>query len=257
MAVRPLAGRLPAHRHRHRTGDRPAGRQARGPVVRGDPGVFLGLQGVMLAIIGEGGTIPYRNEVVARAQQQEPCRSGSAGRWRRGVPGRVRRPDAGAPSAAAARAASPGSRCCCGHSRPWAWPCIAIAVVGYLSSERSRQPHPDLAQGRAHRARPDHRAGRGARPSCSTRTAWGRHIYAVGGNAEAARRAGINVALIKISCFMMCSTIAAFAGLLLASRDQLGVAQHRRRRDAAVRRRRGRHRRHQPLRRQGPRSWTP
>jgi ABC-type branched-subunit amino acid transport system permease subunit len=51
-----------------------------------------------------------------------------------------------------------------------------------------------------------------------TRTAWGRHVYAVGGNAEAARRAGINVAWVRISCFMMCSTLAVVGGVLLASR---------------------------------------
>jgi D-xylose transport system permease protein len=51
------------------------------------------------------------------------------------------------------------------------------------------------------------------------RTAFGRHIYAVGGNAEAARRAGINVKGIKTACFMICSTLAAVAGVLIASRD--------------------------------------
>jgi D-xylose transport system permease protein len=51
------------------------------------------------------------------------------------------------------------------------------------------------------------------------RTAFGRHIYAVGGNAEAARRAGINVASIRISCFVIGSLMAAVAGILLASRD--------------------------------------
>ena len=51
------------------------------------------------------------------------------------------------------------------------------------------------------------------------RTAFGRHIYAVGGNAEAARRAGINVPGIRISCFMICSVLAAFGGILYASRD--------------------------------------
>ena len=51
------------------------------------------------------------------------------------------------------------------------------------------------------------------------RTAYGRHIYAVGGNTEAARRAGIPVSNIKISCFMVCSFMAAIAGVLLASRD--------------------------------------
>ena len=50
-------------------------------------------------------------------------------------------------------------------------------------------------------------------------TAWGRHIYAVGGNTEAARRSGINVIRVKLTCFIMCSTIAAFAGLLIASRN--------------------------------------
>jgi D-xylose transport system permease protein len=43
-------------------------------------------------------------------------------------------------------------------------------------------------------------------------------VYAVGGNAEAARRAGINVARVKLSCFVVASTIAAIAGILLASR---------------------------------------
>ncbi|MEO7982385.1 MAG: ABC transporter permease [Sporichthyaceae bacterium] len=51
-----------------------------------------------------------------------------------------------------------------------------------------------------------------------TRTVFGRHVYAVGGNAEAARRAGINVARIRLLCFVLCSTIAAVAGVLLASR---------------------------------------
>jgi D-xylose transport system permease protein len=51
-----------------------------------------------------------------------------------------------------------------------------------------------------------------------TRTAWGRHVYAVGGNAEAARRAGINVDWVRISCFMLCSTLAAMGGVMLASR---------------------------------------
>ena len=51
------------------------------------------------------------------------------------------------------------------------------------------------------------------------RTSFGRHIYAVGGNAEAARRAGINVKMIKIYCFMIGSTLAATAGVLIASRD--------------------------------------
>ncbi len=50
------------------------------------------------------------------------------------------------------------------------------------------------------------------------RTIYGRHIYAVGGNAESARRAGIQVDRIRISVFMLASTVAAIAGVLAASR---------------------------------------
>jgi D-xylose transport system permease protein len=51
------------------------------------------------------------------------------------------------------------------------------------------------------------------------RTGFGRHVYAVGGNAEAARRAGISVPNIRIVCFMFCSALAAVAGILFASKD--------------------------------------
>jgi len=51
------------------------------------------------------------------------------------------------------------------------------------------------------------------------RTAYGRHLYAVGGNAEAARRAGINVKGIRTSVFIICSALSAVAGLLFASRQ--------------------------------------
>jgi D-xylose transport system permease protein len=50
------------------------------------------------------------------------------------------------------------------------------------------------------------------------RTRFGRHIYAVGGSREAARRAGIRVARIRISAFVICSTMAAVGGIILASR---------------------------------------
>ncbi|MFF3669024.1 sugar ABC transporter permease [Microtetraspora malaysiensis] len=50
------------------------------------------------------------------------------------------------------------------------------------------------------------------------RTAYGRHIYAVGGNAEAARRAGINVDRIRISAFVICSFMASVGGVIAASR---------------------------------------
>jgi D-xylose transport system permease protein len=50
------------------------------------------------------------------------------------------------------------------------------------------------------------------------RTAFGLHIYAVGGNAEAARRAGINVKRVRIAAFVICTGLAAIAGMLFASR---------------------------------------
>ncbi len=50
-----------------------------------------------------------------------------------------------------------------------------------------------------------------------TKTRFGRHLYAVGGNAEAARRAGINVLRVKITAFIICSSMAAISGLLAAS----------------------------------------
>jgi D-xylose transport system permease protein len=51
-----------------------------------------------------------------------------------------------------------------------------------------------------------------------TRTVFGRHLYAVGGNAEAARRAGIGVDRIRVIAFVLCSSMAAVGGILAASR---------------------------------------
>jgi D-xylose transport system permease protein len=50
------------------------------------------------------------------------------------------------------------------------------------------------------------------------RTTFGRHVYAVGGNAEAARRAGINVKLIRILCFVISGALAGLGGIIFASR---------------------------------------
>ncbi len=51
-----------------------------------------------------------------------------------------------------------------------------------------------------------------------TRTKWGRSMFAVGGNAEAARRSGINVDRIRLSAFVLCSTFAALGGVFSAAR---------------------------------------
>lgn len=47
---------------------------------------------------------------------------------------------------------------------------------------------------------------------------YGRHIFAVGGDKEAARRAGIHVDRVRVGVMILCSTFAAFAGVLFASR---------------------------------------
>lgn len=52
----------------------------------------------------------------------------------------------------------------------------------------------------------------------ASRTRFGRHVYAVGGNPEAARRAGINVDRIRIAVFMIASFMAGVGGIVLASR---------------------------------------
>jgi D-xylose transport system permease protein len=57
------------------------------------------------------------------------------------------------------------------------------------------------------------------------RTKFGRYIYAVGGNAEAARRAGINVNRIRIYVFTLCSLLAATGGLIQVSRGAAASTQ--------------------------------
>jgi D-xylose transport system permease protein len=55
------------------------------------------------------------------------------------------------------------------------------------------------------------------------RTRFGLHLYAVGGNPEAARRAGINVARLRIAAFILCSSLAVVSGLFTAS--QVGTVE--------------------------------
>lgn len=51
-----------------------------------------------------------------------------------------------------------------------------------------------------------------------TRTRWGRMVFAVGGNREAARRAGIDVRRVYTSVFVLCASLAALGGVLAAAR---------------------------------------
>lgn len=59
----------------------------------------------------------------------------------------------------------------------------------------------------------------------TTRTRLGQHIYAVGGNAEAARRAGIGVAKVRITVFALASMLAAVGALMQVSRGAAATTQ--------------------------------
>ncbi len=85
-----------------------------------------------------------------------------------------------------------------------------------------------------------------------TRTSWGRHVYAVGGNAEAARRSGINVAADQAVLLHDLFHPRRGRRCPAGQPRQLGLADDRWRADPAVRRGRRRHRWLQPVRRQGP-----
>ena len=51
-----------------------------------------------------------------------------------------------------------------------------------------------------------------------SRTRFGRYVYAIGGNAEAARRAGVNLTRIRLGCFILASMTAGMGGVVYASR---------------------------------------
>ncbi|WP_141577446.1 sugar ABC transporter permease [Actinomadura sp. WMMA1423] len=175
---------------------------------------FLGLQGITLWLIGDGGTVPVRDDfVVALANKNMPiwlgwvlalaCVAGYTAtlllRWRRQKLRNL-------------------------HSKPLglvAAQCAVVAAALLISTyvlSLDRAPSPLITLGGI----PWGVLLVGALLVLCTfvlgRTGYGRHIYAVGGNAEAARRAGINVTRIKISVFMIASALAAVSGIVAASR---------------------------------------
>jgi D-xylose transport system permease protein len=177
---------------------------------------FLGLQGLMLVLIGEGGTIPIRDStVLAIMNENLPLWLG----WTLCIGGLAAYGAVTLRNATSRRAAGlQGDPLLLWGIKTGGLSVVLIAATAYLSGERSRNPAITSLKGV---------------PIvvailvfllvvltfALSRTAWGRHVYAVGGNAEAARRAGINVAGIRLSCFIACSSLAAVAGILLASRD--------------------------------------
>jgi D-xylose transport system permease protein len=176
--------------------------------------LFLGLQGITLRLIGEGGTVPVHDEViVALANKNMPVPLGwalavvtAAGyaavllwRWRRqhqrGLAAKPVQLVIGQAAVVALvilfgtyvlsldRAPSPAITLA---GVPWGVPLIGVLLI--------------------------------VSTFVLGRTAYGRHLYAIGGNAEAARRAGINVTRLRMSVFMICSGLAAVSGIFAASR---------------------------------------
>jgi D-xylose transport system permease protein len=193
--------------------------------------MFLALQGVMLLIIGEGGTIRLRSDVLlAIMNQNMPLWAGwvmwavvvlgyALVSWR-AISGRRR---------AGLRATA---------TSVWVAKSVALAlmmgVLVYVLNQQRQIVRPGKESCPVSGDAPV-----GCIPVIEgvpwavlvvivlvvgltfvlSRTSFGRHVYAVGGNAEASRRSGINVKMIRIYCFMIGSTLAAVAGVLLASRD--------------------------------------
>ncbi|MDL4771512.1 MULTISPECIES: sugar ABC transporter permease [Thermomonosporaceae] len=176
--------------------------------------LFLGLQGLTLRLIGDGGTVPVRDDViVALANKNMPvwagwtlagiCAAGYAAvqlaRWRRQ---RSRELVARPIELVVAQSATVAV--------------VLLAGTYLLSLDRAPSPFVTLA------GIPWGVPLVGVLLIACTfvlaRTPYGRHVYAVGGNAEAARRAGINVTRIRVSVFMIASGFAAISGIVAASR---------------------------------------
>jgi D-xylose transport system permease protein len=177
---------------------------------------FLALQGAMLLIIGEGGTIPVRDESVLTVMNDNmPVALGwllallvVAGFAATSYWAIMKRRREGLPAEAVS---------------VWAVKVIALAVpvlvAAYLlNQERQRAAAPIVIQG-VPWVVPLILVLMLGLTFLLGRTAVGRHIYAVGGNTEAARRAGIDVKGIMMTCFIICSVMAVVAGILIASRD--------------------------------------
>ncbi|MCW2570494.1 MAG: inner-rane translocator [Frankiales bacterium] len=177
---------------------------------------FLGLQGVLLRLIGEGGTIAIRDpRLLALNNDNLPLWLG----WTLYVVLIAAYAYVSISKAASRRADGLRADVLTVVLAKVAVLAVLLgAATAYLSGERSRNPAVSSIKGV---------------PEVVAllvvlvvvlnfllgRTPFGRHVYAVGGNTEAARRAGINVQKIKLTCFIISSTLAAFGGVLIASRD--------------------------------------
>ena len=176
--------------------------------------LFLGFQGVTLRLIGQGGTVPVREPVIrALANENVPVAVGwvlaalvailyaavELWRWRsQRSRGLAHQPLAIVLARIALIAA------------------VVVAVTAILSVDRALAAAVDLAG--IPYAVPLVVVLLLITTFVLARTSFGRHVYAVGGNAEAARRAGINVTRIRVSVFVISSSLAAISGILATSR---------------------------------------
>jgi len=178
--------------------------------------MFLALQGVMLLIIGEGGTIGINDPTILAIQNNNMTPVAGWILFLIVVAGY-------ALSTGMTMRRRQASGLVAQSTQVWAAKVIGIALLYgaatyFLNEERSRHPEIHSIKGVPYIV-PLILALLVVLTFILSRTSFGRHVYAVGGNTEAARRAGINVAGIKIACFIACSLLAAVAGILFASRD--------------------------------------
>ena len=176
---------------------------------------FLALQGVLLTVIGTGGTVPVRDPfVLSLMNSNMPPALGwimwavvVVGAVLVELRGRARRTKAGLSSPSIAIPAL----------RVGVLAVILGLLVYFFNLERAVNPAIKSLKG-VPLIVPIAVVFVVVLSFVLKRTRFGQHVYAVGGNAEAARRAGINVNRVKVACFMISSTLAAFGGILLASR---------------------------------------
>lgn len=176
---------------------------------------FLAFQGLLLLLVGEGGTIRIEDPVILAVENKNLSVSASwlffflvagayliSGLWKF-----YRRKQAGLTD---------------NLFKFWLIKALTLVVIGAaatsaLTVERSNNPDLVSLRGIPYVV-PVILVLLVGGTFVLTKTSFGLHIYAVGGNAEAARRAGINVKMVRISAFMICSGFAAIAGMIFVSR---------------------------------------
>ncbi len=176
-------------------------------------GLFLGYQGLALLIIGDGGLYKVQVPRAARPAEQQPAGVGWLGdarRHPRGVGGHL--------------VLGPRPTHPCGRAQPGDRARVDQARRHRRARRHGRlRPEPEprpVDRGRAGRAH--HRARDPRDPLVGTfvldRTKFGRYLYAIGGNTEAARRSGIKVRWVKWWAFVICSTLAVVSALFSVTR---------------------------------------